>query len=81
MFPDIEFQKIKNLKHTYQLYTKSKYFFTGLKEPYLEKKDLSQKYYSKAKYIKGRQVQTEVDENGIAPTIRSEHHGNIDFRF
>ena len=81
LFPDKEFQKIRDLKHIYQLYPKSKYFFTGLNEPYLEKKDLSQKYYSKAKYIKGRQGQTEVDENGIAPTIRSEHHGNIEFRF
>ena len=38
-------------------------------------------YYSKAKYTKGTQGQIEVSENGIAPTIRSEHHGNIEFRF
>jgi DNA (cytosine-5)-methyltransferase 1 len=38
-------------------------------------------YYSKAKYTKGTQGQIEVNENGIAPTIRSEHHGNIEFRF
>jgi DNA (cytosine-5)-methyltransferase 1 len=38
-------------------------------------------YYSKAKLTKGSQGQTEVNENGIAPTIRSEHHGNIEFRY
>lgn len=75
LFPDIEFSKTKNK------YPKAKYFFKNLKEPELENKDLSQKYYSKAKYTKGTQGQIEVNENGIAPTIRSEHHGNIEFRF
>lgn len=43
--------------------------------------DLSHQSYSKAKWY-GRhcQGQTEVDLNGVAPTIRSEHHGNIEFR-
>ena len=75
LFPDIEFSKTKNK------YPKAKYFFKDLKEPELENIDLSQKYYSKAKYTKGTQGQIEVNENGIAPTIRSEHHGNIEFRF
>ena len=75
LFPDIEFSKIKNK------YPKAKYFFKDLKEPELENSDLSQMYYSKAKYTKGTQGQIEVNENGIAPTIRSEHHGNIEFRF
>lgn len=54
--------------------------FTGLKEPY-ETNDLSQKFYSKAKYM-GRhcQGQTEISLDKIGPTIRSEHHGNIEFR-
>lgn len=44
-------------------------------------KDLSQTVYSKAKwYGKHCQGQTEVDLEGAAPTIRSEHHGNIEFR-
>jgi DNA (cytosine-5)-methyltransferase 1 len=75
LFPDVEFSKVVNQ------YPKAKYFFKNLKEPELENKDLSQMYYSKAKYTKGTQGQIEVNENGIAPTIRSEHHGNIEFRF
>ena len=42
--------------------------------------DLSQMNYSKAKYMKGLQGNTEVRLNRLAPTIRSEHHGNIEFR-
>ena len=45
-----------------------------------ESNDLSQMNYSKAKYIKGLQGCTEVKLNKLAPTIRSEHHGNIEFR-
>ena len=54
--------------------------FAGLDEP--EKSDdLSQKKYSKAKYMgKHCQGQTEIKLNSIAPTIRSEHHGNIEYR-
>ena len=52
----------------------------GLKEPG-EATDLSQVWYSKAKwYGKHCQGQTEVTLNNIGPTIRSEHHGNIEFR-
>lgn len=44
-------------------------------------KDLSQQYYSKAKYLSnGSQGQTEIKLDGLGPTIRSEHHGNIEFR-
>lgn len=43
--------------------------------------DISQKKYSKAKYMGTHcQGQTEVKLTSIAPTIRSEHHGNIEFR-
>lgn len=43
--------------------------------------DLSQKFYSQAKYMGAHcQGQTEVRLNGIGPTIRAEHHGNIEFR-
>lgn len=46
-----------------------------------ESNDLSQQYYSKAKYLSnGSQGQIEIKLNGLAPTIRSEHHGNIEFR-
>lgn len=54
--------------------------FNMLEEP--EKtKDLSQRFYSKAKYMGAHcQGQTEIKPHGIGPTIRSEHHGNIEFR-
>lgn len=43
--------------------------------------DPAQKAYSKAKfYGKHVQGQTEISLNGIGPTIRAEHHGNIEFR-
>ena len=46
-----------------------------------ESNDLSHKSYSKAKFLKnGSQGQTEINMDGLAPTIRSEHHGNIEFR-
>ncbi len=54
--------------------------FIGLEEPE-DSNDLSQQKYSKAKYMgKHCQGQQEVRMNGIGPTIRSEHHGNIEFR-
>ncbi|MBF0274088.1 MAG: DNA (cytosine-5-)-methyltransferase [Nitrospinae bacterium] len=53
---------------------------SGLLEPE-ETDDLSQKSYSKAKwYGKHCQGQTEVNLDDIGPTIRSEHHGNIEYR-
>lgn len=46
-----------------------------------ETSDIDQQRYSKAKFMgKHCQGQIEVDLNCIAPTIRSEHHGNIEFR-
>ncbi len=43
--------------------------------------DLSQQKYSNAKwYGKHCQGQTEINLLGLSPTIRSEHHGNIEFR-
>ncbi|WP_288491306.1 DNA (cytosine-5-)-methyltransferase [uncultured Prevotella sp.] len=51
-----------------------------LKEPELAQ-DLAQQNYSKAKYLGSNlQGQTEIKLNNIGPTIRSEHHGNIEFR-
>lgn len=52
----------------------------GLAEPELST-DKSQQKYSKAKYMgKHCQGQTEVNLSDIGPTIRSEHHGNIEYR-
>lgn len=54
--------------------------FIGLDEPEVST-DLSQTKYSKAKYM-GRhcQGQTEIKLDSVGPTIRSEHHGNIEYR-
>lgn len=61
-------------------FVKLKDVFKYLKEPD-DTDDLSQQFYSKAKFMgKHCQGQTEVKLSGIAPTIRSEHHGNIEFR-
>ena len=61
-------------------YVKVKDAFVGLKEPELSS-DPAQKVYSKAKwYGKHCQGQSEVDLAGLGPTIRAEHHGNIEFR-
>lgn len=43
--------------------------------------DPTHHFYSKAKYLNnGSQGQTEINYKGIGPTIRAEHHGNIEFR-
>ena len=53
--------------------------FSGLKEPE-GAEDLSQTKYSKAKFFPKLQGNVEVKLESISPTIRSEHHGNIEFR-
>lgn len=54
--------------------------FVGLSEPE-ESSDISQTKYSQAKYMGSHcQGQIEVKLDSVAPTIRSEHHGNIEFR-
>jgi DNA (cytosine-5)-methyltransferase 1 len=66
----------ENLKHFVQL----KDVFKHLDEPE-NSEDLSQRFYSKAKFMgKHCQGQTEIKLPSISPTIRSEHHGNIEFR-
>ncbi len=61
-------------------YVSVKQALAGLKEPE-ESEDLAQKSFSRAKWY-GRhcQGQKEIDLGGLGPTIRSEHHGNIEFR-
>ncbi len=51
----------------------------GLREPG-ESADPSQNVFSHAKYLAKGQGQTEIHTMGLGPTIRSEHHGNIEFR-
>jgi DNA (cytosine-5)-methyltransferase 1 len=61
-------------------YVKTKDILFDLPEPDLCFDDYSQMFYSKAKYGGKTQGQIEIDLNGLAPTIRSEHHGNIEYR-
>jgi DNA (cytosine-5)-methyltransferase 1 len=83
----LEYDPYPPVTHAYNVYGKNllpptnlNQAFCGLKEP-CETDDLSQQKYSKAKYMgKHCQGQNEVNLDGIAPTIRSEHHGNIEFR-
>jgi DNA (cytosine-5)-methyltransferase 1 len=54
--------------------------FFDLKEPE-NTTNIEQKHYSKAKwYGKGRQGNIEVNLANPGPTMRAEHHGNIEFR-
>ncbi|MDR1415345.1 MAG: DNA (cytosine-5-)-methyltransferase, partial [Odoribacteraceae bacterium] len=54
--------------------------FASLPEPD-EATDPSQRFYSMAKYMGAHcQGQKEVSLGSVCPTIRSEHHGNIEFR-
>lgn len=67
-------------QHLMKSFTKSKEVLIDLKEPE-NAEDLSQRYYSKAKFMgKHCQGQKEVNLEKLAPTIRAEHHGNIEFR-
>lgn len=50
-----------------------------LSEP-AESTDLSHQAYSRAKYMGKMQGQSEVRDDKPGPTIRAEHHGNIEFR-
>lgn len=51
----------------------------GLDEPDIAT-DIAQIKYSKAKYMPKGQGNIEIKMDYISPTIRSEHHGNIEFR-
>lgn len=54
-------------------------YFKHLKEPD-ETEDISQMVYSKAKKLAKGQGQIEINLDSFAPTMRAEHHGNIEFR-
>ena len=61
-------------------FTKSYDVLKNLKEPN-ESDDYSQMKYSKAKFMGNHcQGQKEISLDKLAPTIRAEHHGNIEFR-
>ncbi len=83
-FPELDPYPQKTHTDTFESaklpYVTVKEVLSDLPEPE-ESNDIDQQSYSKAKFM-GRhcQGQIEVDLDGIAPTIRSEHHGNIEFR-
>jgi DNA (cytosine-5)-methyltransferase 1 len=54
-------------------------YFKHLQEPD-STSDPAQKIYSKASRLQKGQGQKEILLDGFAPTIRAEHHGNIEFR-
>ena len=54
-------------------------YFKHLVEPNITN-DISQMVYSKAKKLEKGQGQTEINLDTFAPTMRAEHHGNIEFR-
>ena len=56
-----------------------KYYYEHLQEPD-ETNDIAQQLFSKAKKLNKGQGQTEINLESFAPTIRAEHHGNIEFR-
>lgn len=68
------------LEDNLNYFVRLKTVFEDLDEPGIST-DNDQNNYSKVKYMgKHCQGQTEVDLNNIGPTIRSEHHGNIEYR-
>ncbi len=69
-----------SVEHLMATFTKSKEVLSDLKEPE-DTSDLSQMHYSKAKFMGIHcQGQKEIELEKLAPTIRSEHHGNIEYR-
>lgn len=58
---------------------KLKNYLAHLSEP-TDTDDIAQKIHSKAACLDKGQGQKEVDLESFAPTIRAEHHGNIEFR-
>lgn len=56
-----------------------KHYFAHLEEPDTTT-DLAQQSYSKAAKLTKGQGQSEIKLDGFCPTMRAEHHGNIEFR-
>jgi DNA (cytosine-5)-methyltransferase 1 len=78
-------RKIDELRANWNFITKNKThcnigaYFKHLLEPN-DTPDLSQQSFSKAKKLEKGQGQVEINLSSISPTIRAEHHGNIEFR-
>ena len=73
------------LKRGWELLTRNKTqcvvgkYFEHLEEPSVTQ-DISQMMFSKAARLAKGQGQKEINLNEPAPTMRAEHHGNIEFR-
>lgn len=75
-----EYNPYPPITHSKDAFVSLKDIFNEIKEP-LDSNDLSQQHYSKAKFMgKHCQGQSEINLDKIGPTIRAEHHGNIEFR-
>lgn len=71
---------LNEMTNRLKAYVTTKDAMIGLSEPE-HTNDKDQKSYSKAKYMgKHCQGQQEIKLDGVGPTIRSEHHGNIEYR-
>jgi DNA (cytosine-5)-methyltransferase 1 len=80
VFPIKTHENINNYLYNLKYYSTIGSIVSGLSEPEVELFDQSQRSYSKAKHYGKTQGQIEVNLQGLSPTIRSEHHGNIEFR-
>ena len=78
-------ERIVDINEGWNIITKNKTecnigkYFEHLVEPDITD-DISQMVYSKAKKLQKGQGQKEINLNSFAPTMRAEHHGNIEFR-
>jgi DNA (cytosine-5)-methyltransferase 1 len=81
----VRLDKLDKLEETWNVIDENKVsctigcYFKHLQEPNTTD-DTAQKIYSKAARLEKGQGQKEVGLNEFAPTIRAEHHGNIEFR-
>ncbi|MBI9069098.1 MAG: DNA (cytosine-5-)-methyltransferase [Salinivirgaceae bacterium] len=75
-----DFNPYPPITHKQDSFVSLKDVLNNIQEPELSD-DLSQQNYSKAKFMgKHCQGQSEIKLDKIGPTIRAEHHGNIEFR-
>ena len=81
----IRLDKKKNLPDDWNIITENRltchirHYFKHLQEP-KDTNDPAQQVYSKVARLKKGQGQKEVGLDEFAPTMRAEHHGNIEFR-
>lgn len=80
LFPAVSHCPAARVRMGFMPYASCAQALEGLGEP-TEPCDPSHRFFSRAKFRGGgQQGEREIDWYGIAPTVRSEHHGNIEFR-